>query len=68
MKRRKYRSPATLLKYSRLCRLAIIPIVPGLNRQLYPNELVNSSLTWDGLEVTLMEIGRTKIAIFMMFY
>ena len=66
--RRKYRRPETLLKYRRLWRLDIRPIVMGLHHQLYLNEFVNSSLAWDGLEVTLMELGRTTMAIFMRFY
>ena len=65
MTRRKYRRPATLLKYRRL---AIIPIFPGLHHQLYPNDFVNSSLSWDGLQVTLMQLGRTTMVIFMRFY
>ena len=68
MIRRKFWRPATLLKYRRLWRLAIRPIVPGLNHQLYPNNFVNYSLVWDGLEVTLMELGRTMMTIFMRFY
>ena len=48
--------------------MAIRPIVPGLHHQLYPSEFINSSLEWDGLQVTLMELGRTKMAIFMIFY
>ena len=60
--------PETLLKYRRLWRLAIRPIFPGIHHQLYPNELVNSSLSWDGLQVTYMELGRTTMAIFMRFY
>ena len=49
-------------------RLVTRPIVLGLHHQLYPNEFVNHSLAWDGLEVTLMELGRTTMAIFMIFY
>ena len=68
MLRRKYRRPATLLKYRRLWRLDIRPVVPGLYHQLYPNKFVNSSLVWDGLQVKLIEVGRSTMAIFMRFY
>ena len=61
----KYRRPLTLLKYRRFF---IRPIVLGLHHQLYSNEFVNSSLAWDGLQVTFMELGRTTMAIFMIFY
>ena len=47
--------------------MAIIPIVPGLHHQLYPNEFVNFSLAWDGLEVTFVELGRTAMELFMIF-
>ena len=57
-----------MLKYRRLWRLAIRPIVPGLHHQLYPNEFVNSSLAWDDLDVTFMKLGRTTMSIFMIFY
>ena len=63
-----YRSPATLLKCRRLWRLAIRPIVKDLQHQLYLNEFGNSSLVWDGLQVTLMELVRKTMAIFMVFY
>ena len=43
-------------------------IFPGLHYQLYTNDFVNYSLTWDGLQVTLMELGRTTMAIFMIFH
>ena len=56
------------MKYRRLCRLAIRPIFPGIHHQLYPNKFVNSSLEWDGLQVTLTELGRTTMTIFMRFY
>ena len=68
MTRSKYIRPGTLLNYRRLCRLSIRPIVPGLYHQLYLNKCVNSSLAWDGLQVTLMELGRAIMAIFMIFY
>ena len=64
----KYRSLVNLLKYMRLCRLAIRPIVPGIYHQLYPKEFVNSFLAWDYLQVKLMELGKTIMAIFMRFY
>ena len=68
MTRIKYRIPVTLLKYRRFWRFAIRPIVPGIHHQLYTNELVNSSLAWDSFQVTLVELVRTKMAIFMRFY
>ena len=39
-----------------------------MHNQLYPNEFINSSLAWYGLEVTLMKLGRTRMEIFMRFY
>ena len=60
--------PATLLKYRRLCRLVIRLIVPGLHHLLYLNKLVNSSLSRDVFQVTLMELGRMTMAIFIRFY
>ena len=35
-----------ILKYRKLWRLSIIPIVPGLYHQLYTNQFVNSSLVF----------------------
>ena len=60
--------PENLLKYRRLWRLAIILIVLGLHHQLYPNEFINYSLVWDGLQLTLMELVRTTMVIFTRFY
>ena len=68
MTRRKYRSTDTLLKCRSLCRLAIILIVTGLHHQLYLNKFVNSSLAWDNLQATLMELGRTAMVIYKIFY
>ena len=56
------------MKYRRLQRLSIIPIVMGLHHQLYPNDFVNYSLALDGLQVTLMELGRTAVETFTRFY
>ena len=64
----KYRRPETVFKYKRLWRLEIMPIVLGLHHQLYPNECVNSYLVWYGFQVILMELGKTAMAIFMIFY
>ena len=63
-----YRSPETLLKCRMLWRLAIRPVVTYLHHQLYLNEFGNSYMVWDGLQVTLMELFRTTMAIFMIFY
>ena len=57
-----------MLKYRRLWRLEIRSIVLGLHHQIYPNGFVNSSLLWDGLQLTLMELGRMTMGIFMIFY
>ena len=57
-----------MLKYTTLCRLATRPIVPGLHLQLFPNEFVNYSLAWDGLEVIFIELFRTTMEVFMIFY
>ena len=59
---------ATLLKYRRLCRLAIRLIVPVLYHQLYPNEFVNYSLEYDGLQLVLVDLGRMTMVVFMRFY
>ena len=48
--------------------MAIRPIVLCIHHQIYPNELVNSSLVWDSFYITLMELGRTKMAVFMRFH
>ena len=66
--RSKFSRPETLIKYSRSGRLSISPIFPGLHHQFYPNKFVNSSLAWDCLQVTLKELGRMMMAIFMKFY
>ena len=68
MTRRKYRRPANILKYRRLWRFSLKPIVLGLHHQLYLNNFVNSSMSWDYLQVTLMELDRTSMSIFMRFY
>ena len=57
-----------MFKYSKLWRLAIRPIVPVIHHQLYLNEFVHFSLAWDDFQVTLMELGRTTMVIFMRFY
>ena len=48
--------------------LASRPIVLGLRHRLYPHEFINSSLAWDSLQVTLTELGKTVMAIFMRIY
>ena len=57
-----------MLKFRMLWRLAIRLIVTYLHHQLYLNEFGNSYMVWNGLQVTLMELFRTKMAIFMIFY
>ena len=57
-----------MFKYRRLWSLTIRPIFTGLHHQLYPNEFVNYSLEWDVLKVTLMELGRTTMAVSIRFY
>ena len=59
---------ATIFKYGRLWRLDIRMIVPGIYHQLYPNEFVNYSLEYDVLQVALVDLGRTTMALFMRFY
>ena len=63
-----YKSSATLLKSRRLRRLAIRPIVTDLHPQLYLNEFGNFYMVCNGLQVTLMELFRKTMEIFMMFY
>ena len=48
--------------------MAIRLIVPGLYHQLYPNEFVNFSLSYDGLQVALVDLGRITMEVFMRFY
>ena len=43
-------------------------MVPGLYHQLHPNDLVNYSLACDGLQVELVDLGSTTMAVFMIFY
>ena len=43
-------------------------MILGLHHQLYPNELINGSLAWDGFQVTFMELSRMNMALFMGFY
>ena len=43
-------------------------MVPGLYHQLHPNDFVNYSLACDGLQVVLVDLGRTAMAVFMRFY
>ena len=63
-----YSRPGTLLKCRMLWKLDIRLIVTYLHHQLYLNEFGNSFMVWNGLQVTLMELFRMTMAIFMIFY